>query len=90
MKNLKSFIDRRNHWMGLFGTTPYSFPLDQKTVDALGHALDSELSPENLHCDGEISAAEANAKYQFFAQVADELESYCRSNNLSMPTMYEL
>jgi hypothetical protein len=26
--------------------------------------LDSELSPENLHCDGEISHAEAKVKYR--------------------------
>ncbi len=26
--------------------------------------LASELSPENLHCDGEISNAEANRKYR--------------------------
>ena len=27
-------------------------------------ALDCALSPENLHCDGEISVAEANRKYR--------------------------
>ena len=26
--------------------------------------LTNELSPENLHCDGEISQAEANRKYK--------------------------
>lgn len=26
--------------------------------------MSSELSPENLHCDGEISNAEANRKYR--------------------------
>jgi hypothetical protein len=26
--------------------------------------LTNELSPENLHCDGEISRAEANRKYK--------------------------
>lgn len=36
--------------------------LDQKMLDYFMH-LCCELSPENLHCDGEISIAQANRKY---------------------------
>ena len=36
--------------------------LDQKMLDYFME-LCCELSPENLHCDGEISLAEANRKY---------------------------
>jgi DUF1680 family protein len=36
--------------------------LDQKMLDYFMR-LCCELSPENLHCDGEISLAEANRKY---------------------------
>ena len=91
MKNLNKFIQRRNDWMGIFNkAAPYSFPLTQQQVDDLAQELDCELSTENLHCDGEISVAEADAKYRFFAMVAQELEAYCRSNSLTMPEIYEL
>jgi len=36
--------------------------------------LASWLSPENLHCDGEISNAEANAKYRYLMKRWSQLE----------------
>jgi len=35
------------------------FPLSQEDVNVLGNKLSNELSPENLHCDGEISRNQA-------------------------------
>jgi len=90
MKTLKQYINDNNRWIAIFGNPQMSFPLSQKDVDELAQTLDSNLSPENLHCDGEISVAEANRKYRFYATVAAELEAYCRSNSLAMPTIYEL
>ena len=90
MQNLKNFIDDNNRWIAFFNTAPMTFPLSQTQVDDLARTLDSKLSPENLHCDGEISRAEANRKYKYLSRVAQELEAYCRSNTLTMPTVYEL
>ena len=36
--------------------------------------LSCALSPENLHCDGEISAAQARAKYRALTAAARELQ----------------
>lgn len=90
MRNLEKFIDQKNQWNAIFNTAPMTFPLTQQEADELGNSIDASLSPENLHCDGEISAAEANRKYRFLTTVAQELEAYCKSNGLTAPTVYEL
>jgi len=90
MRTLQKFIDDNNRWIAIFNKQGMTFPLTQQDVDDLARTLDSQLSPECLHCDGEISVAEANRKYRFLATVARELEAYCNSNKLTMPTIYEL
>jgi hypothetical protein len=90
MKALKEYIDRRNQWNAIFGSTPTTFPLSQKNVDEIARQLDGDLSPENLHCDGEISVAEANRKYRFYERVYRDLEQYCSKNLLNTPAIYEL
>jgi len=90
MQTLKTFIQDNNRWMALFGKADMTFPLTQQDVDDLARTLDSKLSPENLHCDGEITIAEADRKYRFLATVARELEAYCNANKLTMPEVYEL
>ena len=90
MKNLQAYIEQKNTWRAIFNTAPVTFPLSQLHVNDLVNSLDSELSPENLHCDGEISAAEAGRKYKRLSTVARELTAYCASNTLTMPEVYEL
>ena len=69
MKNLTHYIDNRNTCKSFYPSSKnITFPLDQKTVDDLARSLDSDLSPENLHCDGEISQAEAQRKIQLLWQ----------------------
>ena len=90
MRNLQKFIDDQNMWGSFFNTPEIKFPLSQTQVDDLAKSLDAKLSPENLHCDGEISNAEAQRKYRFLATVARELEQYCLKNWLDTPVVYEL
>ena len=90
MQTLKNFIDDNNRWIALFGNPAMTFPLTQQDVDELARTLDSKLSPENLHCDGEISRAEAGRKYRFLSTVCEELNTYCDANGLDRPTVYEL
>ena len=90
MKNLTHYIDNRNQWNSFFpGNKTITFPLDQKTVDSLARSLDGDLSPENLHCDGEISQAEAQRKYNYYGRVIKELEAYCLKNWLNTPVVHE-
>ena len=90
MRNLQKFIDDQNQWGSFFNTPTIRFPLSQTQVNDLAKSLDCKLSPENLHCDGEISVAEAERKYRFYAKVYRELEQYCLSNWLNTPVVYEL
>ncbi len=90
MQNLNNFIQDNNRWIAIFGNPQMTFPLTQQDADELARTLDSKLSPENLHCDGEISNAEAQRKYRFLATVCKELEAYCNTNGLTAPKVYEL
>ena len=90
MRTLQKFIRDNNGWMAIFGNPAVNFPLDQADVDNILRSLDSNLSPENLHCDGEISPAEAQHKYRFYATVAHELEQYCTHNGLKYTEPMEL
>ena len=90
MRTLQKFIDDNNRWMAIFGKPAKTFPLTQSTVDDILQSLDSALSPESLYCDGEISTAEANRKYRFYATVCRELEAYCAKNGLTYVEPMEL
>ena len=90
VRHLNDYIEQRNRWMALFSKESIRFPLTQQSVDAIIDTLNSDLSPENLHCDGEISPAQAQAKYRFYKTVADELADYTYANGLQMRELYEL
>ena len=90
MKNLQHYIDNRNQWNSFFpNSKTITFPLDQKTVNDLARSLDGDLSPENLHCDGEISQAEAQRKYDYYGRVIADLENYCAFYALKKPVVEE-
>ena len=90
MKNLKAYIEQKNTWQILFSGTK---PLTLDTAagrKAIAEQIDCDLSPENLHCDGEITARQAQAKYKMYSRVVAELEAYCKTNTLTMPQVEEL
>jgi hypothetical protein len=41
----------------------------------IANAIDCDLSPENLSCDGELSIAQVRARYQTLTKAADELKA---------------
>jgi len=89
MKNLQAYIDQKNAWTRFFNSPAINFPLTQAEVDGLASSLDADLSPENLHCDGEISQAQAQRKYRYYGRVIKDLEAYCASRGLTQPRIYE-
>lgn len=90
MRALKKYIDQRNHWSAFFQQTPINFnKMSQADINSIAEALDCDFSPENLHCDGEISLTEAEAKGNRLMHVVDDLEAYCTKNGFNMPTIYE-
>ena len=86
---LQNYVERMNSWSSIFDQGDIEFPLTAESAQKIGSNLDGELSPENLHCDGEISSAEAMRKYNFLTTVLDELNIYCDANNITRPTVYE-
>tara|TARA_B110000977_G_scaffold42386_1_gene57246 strand:+ start:1951 stop:2220 length:270 start_codon:yes stop_codon:yes gene_type:complete len=85
MKNLTAYVEAKNKWNALFGTAPMTFPLSQSNANSLMDSIASELSPENLHCDGEITARQARAKASQLYDVVNDLEAYCLNNWLDTP-----
>lgn len=72
MKELNEFVARENRFDAIFKRPVLDLDNAQDR-QRIASKIDSCLSPENLHCDGEISAAEANRKYRFLSKAAQQL-----------------
>ena len=72
MKELKEFVERENKWSSIVGNAPLVLTNASDRKQIAGK-IDTCLSPENLSCDGEISAAEANRKFRFLTKAAEQL-----------------
>jgi len=78
--SLKKYIASRNQLTALWGkagepllpTNPKDLTADQKR--ALARGLLSDLSPENLCCDGELRGAKLRAKTSLLNKAKSELE----------------
>ena len=72
MKALQEYVDRKNTWSKIFGSEPLVIGRDnQKIADA----LDADMSPENISCDGERPASQVRELYAFYTRVAKELRA---------------
>ena len=85
MTVLEQYVDSKNRWNAIFSIESIRFPLSQANADELMNMVASELSPENLHCDGEASISHVRAKHKQLTTVQRELEQYCLSNWLDTP-----
>ena len=85
MKNLETYLEQKNRWNAIFGQEAMTFPLSQSDANDLMNSIASELSPENLHCDGEASITHVRKKAKFLNTVQRELEDYCLNNWLNTP-----
>ena len=87
MKNLEAYVEQKNKWNAIFGHGAMNFPLAQTDANDLMQAIASELSPENLHCDGEASLTHVRAKAKQLNLVSKQLEQYCLDNWLDTPVL---
>ena len=80
MKNLQQYVDQTNSWGKIFGATPLDInsPADRQKI---ANKIDSDLSPENLTCDGEASLAQVRAKSKLLNAAARELKALDPSIN---------
>ena len=76
MKSLQKYIDQKNQWASLF-KGQRTEPLYEVTTAAgrkrVAEAIDCELSPENLSCDGELPMSQVNARYRALTAAARDL-----------------
>lgn len=90
-KRLEEFVQDQNRWLSILGKDDecLPFPLSQDHINKIADEIDCQLSPENLHCDGEISAHAAQSKGMRLMKVVDALRLYCKDQNLKTPTIWE-
>jgi hypothetical protein len=74
MKELKAYVDQKNKWHSLFNKNANYLDIT-KAADRqrVANMLDSDLSPENLTCDGELPRATVAARYKQLTKVAKQL-----------------
>ncbi|MFY8211694.1 MAG: hypothetical protein ACOVLB_03345 [Candidatus Nanopelagicus sp.] len=73
MSSLTAYVDRKNAFAKLFGSKQLSLQ-DAADRQSIAYCIESELSPENLTCDGELSRAEVDARYNELKKVVKELQ----------------
>jgi len=71
---LEQYVNRRNAWQGLFQGRQLSL-LNADDRQRIADAIDADLSPENLTCDGELSRTEVNARFRELTLVAQQLQA---------------
>ena len=74
ISNLEQYVEQKNSWGKLFGNKPLSL-LNAKDRQKIADSLDSDLSPENLTCDGELRGSAVQQKYRYLTRCAEELLS---------------
>ena len=73
MSALTQYLDRKNSFATLFGGKELSL---QNATDRqrIADSIDSDLSPENLTCDGELSHTQVRTRYKALTTAAFELK----------------
>ena len=72
MKDLKQYVENKNRWNLIFSNRCYDLAVaaDRQRI---ADALDADLSPENLTCDGEMSRAQVISRKKFLDAAAKQL-----------------
>jgi len=73
--SLKTFLNQENPIAKMFGDEVIDInDITTKQAKSLFYKLDGNMSPENLHMDGEISASQARARAKVFMGAVADLE----------------
>jgi len=71
---IEQYVEQKNKWRAIFNQKPLSL-LNKQDRQAIANSIDSELSPENLTCDGELRGAQVRDKFRYLTRAAEELIS---------------
>ena len=72
MSALTTYLDRKNSFATLFGGKELSLQ-NASDRQKIADSIDSDLSPENLTCDGELPRSQVQARYKQLTAAAKEL-----------------
>jgi len=74
ISTIEQYVEKKNQWRAIFGNSPLSL-LNAKDRQSIANSIDSELSPENLTCDGELRGSQVQQKFRYLTRCAEELLS---------------
>lgn len=74
ISTLEAYVEQKNEWGKFFKQEPLSL-LSAEDRQKIANAIDSDLSPENLTCDGELPRSQVQARYRMLTRAAQELLS---------------
>jgi hypothetical protein len=72
MKELKEYVDQKNSWNAIFNKKGMSLA-SAEDRQRIADMIDSDLSPENLTCDGELPRGTVIARHKQLTRVAKQL-----------------
>ena len=72
ISNLEQYVANKNKWRAIFNQPALSL-LNAKDRQAIADGIDSEMSPENLTCDGELPRSVVQMKVRNLTRCAEEL-----------------
>ena len=74
ISTLEQYVENKNKWRAIFNQPALSL-LNAKDRQAIADGIDSEMSPENLTCDGELPRSVVQMKVRNLTRCAEELLS---------------
>ena len=72
MKELKEYVNQKNSWNAIFNKKGLSLT-SAEDRQRIADMIDSDLSPENLTCDGELPRGTVIARHKQLTKVAKQL-----------------
>jgi len=74
ISTLEAYVAQKNTWAKIWNKRELSL-LNAKDRQTIANSIDSEMSPENLTCDGELPPAIVRDKMRRLTRCAEELLS---------------
>jgi hypothetical protein len=74
IRTLEAYVEQKNVWSKILGKTELSL-LNAKDRQRIAGMIDSDMSPENLTCDGELPSSVVRDKMRRLTRCAEELKS---------------
>jgi hypothetical protein len=73
MSALTAYVDRKNSFASIFGQAQLNLQ-NASDRQRIADSIDSDLSPENLSCDGELPRSLVQKRYKELTMAAKELQ----------------